>query len=318
MVKLFYPRNRTKDEQSNSKAYISTIIAAFFWGTSFIVVEFGLELINPFWFAQLRFITAGLGSIAIVYILGKRIDKKMFFSRWVWLMGMFNALGFLGQFVGQTMTNATKTALLINLNLVTIAILSIFIFNERFTKQKYFAVSFAIIGVILLTTNGNFYKLTTGEFIGDMFAFAAGLSWAFYIVTNKKIVNKPGTDVVTLTACVMVTTAIWLVPVTLTFGGINSSIFNIGYYGFGYIIYLGLICNVFTFILWSFGLKYLSATASTILLLIEVLTAAVLAMLLLDEFLTTVGIFGGICIVVAAILINLNLKSWKLTINKKK
>ena len=50
-----------------------------------------------------------------------------------------------------------------------------------------------------------------------------------------------------------------------------------------------------------------SATASTILLLIEVLTAAVLAVFLLNEYLTVVGIFGGAFILLAVILINIKL-----------
>jgi drug/metabolite transporter (DMT)-like permease len=224
-------------------------------------------------------------------------------------MGLFNALGFMGQFVGQTMTNAPKTALLINLNLVTVAFLSVIILGEKFTKNKGLAVIFALFGVLLLTTDGDISQLVTGEFLGDMLALAGGFSWAFYIITNKRLISRRRIDVVTLTACVMLSTTLWMLPFTLLLGGFNSSTFDIGFEGWSYIIYLGIFCNVIPFSLWTFGLKYLTATGSTILLLIEVLVATVLAMILLNEFLTVIGLLGGAFIVVGIILINLNLKT---------
>jgi drug/metabolite transporter (DMT)-like permease len=293
---------------TTSKAQALTLLAAFLWGTSFVVIEFGLELINPFWFAQLRFLIASLGALVVVLILKKRIDRKLLFGHWVWLMGLFNALGFLGQFVGQTMTNATKTALLVNLNLITVALLSTLFLNERFNKLKGFAIVLSLTGVFLLTTNGNLAQLTTGEFIGDMFALCAGFSWALYIVSNKTIITKMDIDIVPLTACVMITTTTIMLPFTLIFGGFSPGNFSIDYHGIGYIIYLGVFCNVIPFTLWTYGLKHLSATNSTILLLVEVLVAAILGFLLLQEYLTLIGALGGGFIIIAIFIINYNFK----------
>jgi drug/metabolite transporter (DMT)-like permease len=81
MVKLFYSRlSAEKGEERNIKsiAYASTIFAAFLWGTSFIVVELGLELINAFWFALLRFVAASAGALVVVLILNKRIERSLF------------------------------------------------------------------------------------------------------------------------------------------------------------------------------------------------------------------------------------------------
>ncbi len=287
-----------------------TILAAFFWGTSFVVIELGLEVINPFWFAQLRFLVASLGALVVVLLLKKQIDRNLLFSSWIWLLGLFNALGFLGQFYGQTMTTATKTALLVNLNLITVAMLSTVLLNERFSKFKVSAVGLAILGVLLLTTNGDLAQLTRGEFIGDMFALGAGFFWAFYIVFNKKVITSSKIDIISLTACVMLSTTVILIPFTILFGGLDPGVLNIGYSGLWFVIYIGIFCNVVPYLLWTFGLRYLHATASTLLLLTEVLVAAILAMLILDEFLTLFGIFGGILIVIAIIIINYKPKNY--------
>ena len=289
-------------------AQLSTILAAFFWGTSFIVIELGLELIDPFWFAQFRFLIAALGALVVVLVLNKQIERKLLLGHWVWLLGTFNALGFFGQFVAQTMTNATKTALLVNLNLVTVALLSTLIIGEHFSKKKGLAVLLSVFGVFLLTTDGDISQLTSGEFVGDIFALAGGFSWAFYIVTNKKVLARPGVDVVPLTACVMLSTAVVMLPFVLIFGGINSSVVNIGLEGVMYIIYLGIFCNVVPYLLWTYGLKRIPATMSSMILVLEVVVAAVLAMIILREFLTIIGIVGGCLIVLAIMLISFDSK----------
>lgn len=288
-----------------------TLLAAFFWGTSFVVIDLGLEIINPFWFAQYRFIVASLGALVVVLIFKKRIGKELLLNPWIWLMGMFNGLGFLAQFVAQTTTYATKTALLINLNLITVAVISTFIFHEKFSSRKILAVCLSIIGVFLLTTDGDLSKLGSGEFIGDMFALAAGFAWAFYILSNKHVVSKPNIQIIPLTACVMLATSIFMVPFTIVFGGLSLNVINIGFDGLWYVVYLSIFCNVIPFILWTIGLKRLMPTVSTLMLLFEVFIAALLAMLILNEYLTVFGIIGGCIIIFAIIIISYELKNKK-------
>jgi drug/metabolite transporter (DMT)-like permease len=304
----FEPSNKSLTIYS---AQAFTLFAAFFWGTSFVIIELGLEIINPYWFAQLRFLVASVGALAVVLLFRKRIEKKILFSHWIWLMGLFNALGFIAQFAAQTSTNATKTALLVNLNLVTVAVLSTLIFREKFSVKKLLAIALSILGVFLLTTEGDLSRLTTGEFIGDMLAVIAGFIWAFYIVTNKKVVMMPKIEVISLTACVMLTTTIIMVPFTIALGGVQLKVLDIGFKGVGFVLYLGIMCNVIPFILWTYGLKRLMPTVSTLMLLFEVFIAALLAMLILNEFLTIIGIMGGAIIIIAIIIISYDSKKNK-------
>jgi len=281
------------ENKSNSilNAQAMTLLAAFFWGTSFVIVELGLEYVNPYWFAQLRFLIASVGALGVVLLFKKQIQKELILSHWIWLLGTFNALGFLGQFVAQTMTNATKTALLINMNLITVAALSSVLFHERFTRKKVLAVCLSILGVFLLTTDGNLSRLARGEFIGDMLALCGGFVWAFYIVTNKKVVTKPNIDIISLTACVMLATTIVMIPFTLILGGI--------------------FCNVIPFLLWTFGLKYLMPTVSTLMLLFEVFIASILAFLILHEGLGIIGVIGGFVIIIAIVIMGIESKKLK-------
>jgi drug/metabolite transporter (DMT)-like permease len=299
----------SKDSMSSRNAQAITLIAAFFWGTSFVVIEIGLEIINPYWFAQLRFFVASGGALLVVLILNKRIEKGLLFSRWIWLLGLFNALGFIFQFVGMTMTTATKTALLVNLNLITVAVLSSILFSEGFSNKKSLAVILSIGGVFLLTTNGDPSRLATGEFRGDMLALCAGFVWAFYIVTNKKVISNPKIDIIPLTASVMMATTVIMLPFTLYLGGMSLERLDIGLSGLGFVLYIGIFCNIIPFILWTYGLRRLMPTTSTVILLFEICVAAILAMIILGEFLTIIGLLGGGLIVLGIIFIGLEAKN---------
>ena len=305
----------TNDQSSKFKtdtlyaASALTLLAAFFWGTSFPVIELGLEIIDPFWFAQLRFLIASLGSLVVVHLYRKRISHSLITNPWIWCLGLFNALGFIAQFFAQTLTTATKTALLINLNLVTVAILSSLLFSEQFSKKKYIAILLSITGVFLLTTGGDISALISGEFLGDMVALCAGFAWAFYIITNKKVVSSPKMEVIPLVACVMLTTSLFMIPFTIFFGGLEIGKINIGFSGLGFILYIGIFCNVIPFVLWTSGLKRLQPTVSSLFMLFEVFIAAILAMLFLYESLTFVGLLGGLIIVFAIIIISMDTKN---------
>jgi drug/metabolite transporter (DMT)-like permease len=141
-----------------------------------------------------------------------------------------------------------------------------------------------------------------------MAALGAGFAWAFYIVTNKKVITSPKIEVTTLVACVMLTTSVIMIPFTIIFGGLDPGKISIGYSGLGFILYIGIFCNVIPYILWTSGLRKLQPTVSSLMLLFEVFIAAILAMLFLNEFLTLIGLMGGLFIVFAIIIISLDAK----------
>ena len=68
------------------------------------------------------------------------------------------------------------------------------------------------------------------------------------------------------------------------------------------IAYTAVFCTVIPFFLWTWGLRYISATASSVILLIEVVFAIALATVILDERLSFGTIVGGLCIISAIVL----------------
>jgi drug/metabolite transporter (DMT)-like permease len=70
------------------------------------------------------------------------------------------------------------------------------------------------------------------------------------------------------------------------------------------IIYTAVICWIVPYYLWLEGLKYISASTSTILLLSEILVATAISYVLLNETLTMISVVGASLIIIAIALVS--------------
>src|SRR6266581_1038967 len=165
---------------SRSRDYGLVLLASVLWGTSFPGTKVTVGTVDPLF---LTFARMGLGAL-----LG------------VWVLGAINAVGFELQNEGILLTTATKTALLVNVNVVIIPALMVVFFREAMIATKLDPAS-----------------LAGGQFAGDLLVFVAGVIWAFYVVGAKRLVDRGG-DYVALTAGILSTTAL-LAAIPLFFVG---------------------------------------------------------------------------------------------------
>lgn len=290
----------SKSLNEKSKAYYiwNTVLASLIWGTSFIVNKVGLEYVDAFNFSFLRFLIASVTIIPVAVSL-RRIRLSLFKSKLVWLVGTFNAAGFLFQYLGMTYTTASKSSLLVNSSVIIVAILSFLLFKEKFSNQMKLGVFAGFLGSALLATGGNLTGLMSGELIGDILVFLAGVFWAFFMVSNKKLVSEE-TDLTEMTVCVMVITAIVQLPFAFMFG--TTDLVTMAWQGWGAIVFTAIFCSTVTYFLWSEGLKGITVTTSAITLLLEIVWAMILAFTLLGEGFTIVGSIGAILIMASIFL----------------
>jgi drug/metabolite transporter (DMT)-like permease len=196
-------------------------------------------------------------------------------------------------------TTASKTVLLVDSDVIIVALLSWLTFKERFSNRMKAAVVLGFLGALLLVTGGNVSELTGGELLGDILVFLAGVVWAFFMIWNKSLVSK-GVDAIAMTSCVMPATAIMLLPSALILGSMNLSI--LATEGWGTIVYTGVFCSTVAYSLWTVGLKRLSVTISAIVLLLEVVFAIVLSFWLLGESFTIIAAIGATLILFSILL----------------
>lgn len=276
------------------------VLASLIWGTSFVSVKIGVEHVDPFLFSILRFL---FGSLALIFVLVllKRIDTRLFKDRIIWGIALINAVALEFQHLGMTMTSATNAVLLVDIDVVFVALLAAVVLSEKITRKITLGLVLGMVGVLIITTNGDLASVFSGSFIGNAMVFVGGLLWAFYIVYQKKVLVRES-DVLQVTGVVVLETTIFLLPLTLLFAG-SYAVDSIGWLS---VIYTGVLCTGLAFLFYNIGLKAISATVSSIILLLEIVFAMVFAFLVLGESPTIVTAVGGALIVLAIIVISLN------------
>jgi drug/metabolite transporter (DMT)-like permease len=287
---------------SRRRDYTLILFASVMWGTSFPGSKLTVGVVDPLFLTPSRIAIGALSGFLVLALL-RRLDVRVFRSPYVWVLGALNAIGFDLQNVGISLTTASKTALLVNVNVVFIAILMALVFRERVTAAKVVGIVIGVVGVVVLATEFDPRSLEGGQFAGDVLVFLSGAVWSFYVIGVKEMVDRGG-DYVALTAGILATTALFAaIPVALL--GIPPPAVPEGWIG---IVYLGLVPTFFPLLLYVYSMRTVSPTISALLILLEVVVAGILSFAFLADALSAFTFVGGALILAGAYVVTLGEK----------
>ncbi|HLQ03241.1 MAG TPA: DMT family transporter [Nitrososphaerales archaeon] len=156
-------------------------------------------------------------------------------------------------------------------------------------------------GIFLLTTRGDFGHISRSQLTGDLFYLVSATSWGVYILYNKRKTDEKRWDPVSVASLTILSTALFVSPVMLTVGPAALSMTERGW---GVILYTALLNTAIPFILYQRGLRYLTATASSMLLMLEIVTAMGISILLLGELLDLASLVGAASILSSIFLVS--------------
>ena len=276
----------------------ATLLAAVLWGTSFSVNDYGLAFVGPATFAMLRFALAGgvfLGVLALAGRLDTRVPRMPLF----WGLAVANALGFLLQYEGQTLTTPARTALFVNTSAFAVAILERFAFGMRIGPRRGLAILTGVAGAALLVTRGDLSTLEGGQLVGDLLALMGGLAWSVYFVYNRPALGR--SDVWNVLGWTFLLTALLLLPATL----LDTAPLVVQPEAWAPIAWAGIVTTAGAYGLWAWGLKRIRATTSAVLLLVEILVAALVSVTLGREAFGAWDLAGAALLVAAVIAMSL-------------
>jgi len=158
------------------------LIVVFIWGTNFVFIRIGLDELEPFTFAALRFI---LVVFPLVFFLPKpQVPWRSLIS-----YGVFIGFGQFGLLFWAMQENITPglASLIIQIQVFFTIFLAVLLANERITGTQLFALCLCFIGLLLiiLFTDGS----TTS--VGIVVVLIAALSWSCgnLVVKNAGKVN---------------------------------------------------------------------------------------------------------------------------------
>ena len=205
--------------------------------------------------------------------------------------GVFFALDLICWHWSIKLTTVSKATFLSNLAPIVVIIFSLIFLKERFSKFFYLAALLSMVGMLMLL--GESFKFNKSQFIGDLLGVLTAVWYGSYIVTISQLRKKyNSTSIMFLSGIV---TAIILLIVSILFEQslIPQSLFTITI-----IFLLGFICQFMGQSFITYSLAYLSASLSSLCLLIQPIAATVLAYFFFQEKLTTIQFFGSALILI--------------------
>ena len=285
---------------NKAKAVFFTILAGALWGTSFPIIKIGLETIDPFAFLFWRFLVSSI-TLVVVMLLLRKLTLKITNKKMIFFLGIANGAGFLLQYVGMPYTTAAKAALFINLSAMWVALLSPKLLGENISPQKVAGVLFGLVGIVFVSTNLDFSTMSQGQLAADGLLVISGVTWALFMVYNKKLVMNSTSATFQSMTWVLIFTLLTIVPFSILSG---PGFFALSGWAWAAIVWTAIVCWVLPYYLWLEGLKHLSASTSTVLLLSEVVVAVVASILVLQEPITVFSSIGALLIVIAIVLVS--------------
>jgi drug/metabolite transporter (DMT)-like permease len=282
------------------KAVFITILAGVLWGTSFPIIKIGLSTIDPFAFVFWRFLVSSVTLVVVMIFLGK-LQLNVSNAKLLVLLGIANGAGYLLQYGAMGYTSVAKAALFVNLSAMWVAILSPRLLSERFSRRKIVGVFFGLAGIVFVSTNLDFSTLAEGQLVADFMLIISGVAWALFMIYNKKLIMHSTSATFQWMTWVLIFTLLSIVPFTVLAG---PGFLALTGWAWGAIVYTGIVCWVVPYYLWLEGLKYLSASTSTILLLSEIVVAVVASVIVLKEPVTVFSTVGALFIIIAIALVS--------------
>lgn len=273
------------------------VVASVLWGTVTVATKalYGLSATNALsiGFFRLAIATPALALATLLLVGSLRVPRAA--VRPVWLLGLAMALYQVCLFSAIPLIGVT-IAVLIALCVapVIVALVSVPLFRERLTLPLLAALAMALMGVGLLVAGGSSVAVA-GAAVGSGVVLALGAAASYAVVTLcGRVLADRCHPLQTLTLSFGLG-ALLLFPAALA-GGLVS---DYPLAGWGLLLHLGLVPTALAYVLFLLGMRSVSATAASIITLLEPLTAAVLAWWFFDERLGLVGLSGGALLLLA-------------------
>ncbi len=288
-------------------AHLSLLAANIIYGLNYSIAKAVMPgYIKPFALVSIRSISAAaLFWITSLFIPKEPVTRKD-------LLFLF-ACSFFGVVINQTlflvgldMTTPVNSSIILSINPIFAFIFAALILKERITFLKGTGLAIGLSGVLLLILQNGVPDLGSNTFLGDIYTMVNTISWAFYTVIIKRMLEKYHP----------VTVMKW----TFLFGMLSnipagyhqwstmdwSAIPLTAWLQIGFVIvgatYLG-------YLLITFGLRRLSPTIVSTYTYIQPIIAAYLATIMGQDHITIVMIVSALLIFAGVFVVSFQKKN---------
>ena len=259
------------------------------WGGAFVLMKPAIERQSVNSFLATRFVVAVVAMVVLrPSVLGK-LNRELLLKGS--LAGLFLGTGYIFQTLGLARTGAAITGFVTGLYVVLTPLIAALFLKERIKAFTWFCVVLATVGLALLSLRG----WSVG--IGEALVFISAIAFAAHIVTLSKWSN--GLDAYALTIVQLSICALLTGFISLGQGYEKPTDAGV----WGVVIFTAVICTAVAFIVQTWSQAHMTSTKVAVILTMEVVFAAIFAVLFGGESLTLQVSLGGVMVVLAMYLI---------------
>ena len=256
------------------------------WGFAFVVMKDAIErqTVNNFLFS--RFVLAVVVMLLIRPQCIKLFNKDLLVRAST--AGLFLGAGYILQTLGLKLTGAAITGFITGLYVVFTPLIAAVVLKVRITLMTWGCVVVATVGLALLSLQG--WSIGFGELLvlGSAFAFGA------HIIALGKW--SSGRDAYAMTVVQLAMCAL-LTGLASLFEGGYSLPPDRGVWAT--VIFTAVVCTAVAFVIQTWSQAHMSTTKVAVILTMEVVFAAIFAILYGGESLTPQKAIGGVLVVIA-------------------
>ena len=241
------------------KIYAMLIGFAIFTGATFNLAKYAVAFFSAAGAAGWRF-----GIAAVLLFLLLLAQRKV---RWDTIRrygGIYTLLGIIGIFgfnsfffFGMKYTSPLNGALIMATNPLLTTILAYFILKTPLTRRHTAGILFALIGVLLVLTQGSWEVIRTLSLSGgDLLILAGNVCWSLYGVLGRKYLTQSSS--METTTYTMIIGAICLM-VAAAFSPSPQPLAEVTITAWGAILFMAIFTSVLGYLWWNKGMETIGA-----------------------------------------------------------
>lgn len=291
----------------NSQSIPFVFLQALFLGTNMLFSRYALEQFHPLNFVGLRFLVAGLLTVSVYVVVGRK-NRTWPKDRRLWMHATI--FGILGSVVPMTLvvwslqyqSSGVSSVLATVVPALTVVLAHIFLPEESLNRRKALGVVLAFTGALILTLRGEtgLVDVTQADPLGYALVFIAVFAASCMIIYARRYIR--GYDTFEVTSIQIIASMFFILPLMLLTVGLDLRQVNTG----------GVIALLISATAGTFGVVFVgyyiidrfSATAASMPSYVVPIIVAIGGVLFLEEQITAGILAGFVCIIVGLWLIN--------------
>lgn len=271
------------------------IIAIIIWASSFVAAKYAYTMVDAALMVQIRFAIAAL----IVLPTCRRYLGKIPKNKWkpLIILSFVNyVLTLMLQYLGVKYTSAASATAIVGLEPILMILMGHFFFGDKAKWVDWLCGTIALAGIGLLVWGGHGDGGSVDLF-GCLLVLLAGIFFCAAYRPTQQLIRDIGAPAYTSVSLVLA--AVLCLP--FSFGLAQTLTVNWNIAGVVSLLYLGIGCSWFAYVLWNKGMSGGNANMSGLLIALEPVFGVVLAVGFLGEAVSLLSGIGIAMIIGAAI-----------------